>query len=201
MSILGLSITDTKPVILGAGFWIRAAARLIDTFLGTLLGAFAGFAGGIVLAILQGLSIIDPGWNSGFAQGRWLLWLMSLVCSVSYHTFSEGVGSTSLGKLICGLRVMSEDSSPCGIKQALIRSLAYFVDSFVFGIVGYYEMTKTAMEQRHGDHWAKTIVVQSQQVPEPSRRSGLQIFLGLALGCGASAFLMVLTVIGLGLTA
>jgi len=201
MGILGLSITDTTPVIEGAGFWIRAGARILDTLFGTLLGALAGLLGGITLGLLQSLSVIEPGWNLGLTEGRWLLWLAGLLCSICYHTLCEGVGSASLGKVICGLRVMSEDSSPCGLKQALIRSLAYFIDSLVFGVVGYFEMTKTRKEQRHGDRWAKTLVVRSRQVPEPSRRSGLRIFLAIVLGSAASTLLLLMTVVGLGLTA
>lgn len=182
MSILGLSITDTTPVIEGAGFWIRALARILDMAWGYALGLISGVLGAIVLVILQSLSIIDHGWQTGISQGTWLLWLISLVGGICYQTLCEGMGGASLGKLICGLRVMSEDSSPCRLKQALIRCLAYFIDALVFGVVGYFEMTKTRMEQRHGDRWAKTLVVRSPQVPEASKRSGLRDLFGDCAG-------------------
>jgi hypothetical protein len=82
---------------------------------------------------------------------------------------------------------------------ALIRSLAYFIDGLVFGLVGYLEMTKTLMEQRHGDRWAKTLVVRRAQVPEASKRPGLRFFLAIALGSAVWGFFLVVTVIGLGL--
>jgi uncharacterized RDD family membrane protein YckC len=201
MSILGLSITDTKPVIKGAGFWIRALARLGDMGYSYVLGLISGLLGGIFLGILQGLSIIDPGWQNGISGGTWLLWLMSLLGGICYHTLCEGLCGASVGKLICGLRVMSEDCSPCKLKQALIRSLAYYIDSLVFGVVGYFEMTKTLMEQRHGDRWAKTLVVRSYQVPDASKQSGLQILLAIALGSAAFCLVMVVTIVGLGLSA
>jgi hypothetical protein len=52
MSILGLSILDTESVTVGAGFWIRALARVVDTVYGYALGAVAGVQGVIILAIL-----------------------------------------------------------------------------------------------------------------------------------------------------
>ena len=188
MSILGLSITDTKPVIKGAGFWIRALARILDMLAGTMLGFVAGILGGLALVILQGLSIVEPGWLARVSSEKWVLWLASLVGGLCYQTVCEGICGASVGKLVCGLRVLSEDCSPCGLKQAFIRSLAYYIDSLVFGLVGYLEMNKTLMEQRHGDRWAKTVVVQRSQVPEGSKPSGWRYFLAIALGCAVWLF-------------
>jgi uncharacterized RDD family membrane protein YckC len=196
-----LSITDTTPVIKGAGFWIRALARILDTAYGYVLGTIAGVVGAIALLILQGLSISEQGWQAQISQGKWLLILVSFAGTICYHTLCEGLSGASLGKLLCGLRVLSEDCSPCGFKQALTRSAAYFIDALFFGLIGYLEMTKTLMEQRHGDHWAKTVVVRSSQVPEASRRSGPRFFLAIALGSAVWSFLLAVTVIGLGLTA
>jgi uncharacterized RDD family membrane protein YckC len=199
MSILGLSITDTKPVIEGAGFWIRALARLLEMAYGYLLGSFSGVFAAIALLILQRLSIVEPGWQLRISRGKSLVWLMSLLGVICYQTICEGMCGASVGKLVCGLRVLSEDCSPCRLKQALIRSLAFFFDALVFGAVGYLEMTKTRMKQRHGDHWAKTLVVRRSQVPEVSNRSGLRFFLAIALGSAAWSFFLVAAIIGLGL--
>ncbi len=199
MSILGLSILDTKPVIQGAGFWIRALARVVDTVYGYLMGFFAGVLGGIVLLILQNLSIVEHGWLLRVSQGKWLLWLASLVGGIGYQTLCEGLCGASIGKLLCGLRVLSEDCSPCDLWQGFIRSLSYFIDALVFGLVGYLEMTKTLMEQRHGDHWAKTLVVRTFQVPEASKASGLRFLLAIALGSAAWSFSLIVAYIALGL--
>jgi uncharacterized RDD family membrane protein YckC len=194
-----LSITDTKPVIKGAGFWIRTLARIVDTAYGYLMGFFAGIFGGITLVILQQLSIVEHGWLFRVSQGRWLLILASLVGGICYQTLCEGICGASLGKLVCGLRVLSEDYSPCGLKQALIRSLAYYFDGLVFGVVGYFEMTKTLLEQRHGDHWAKTLVVRTSQVPEAFKPSGARFFLAIALGSAMWIFFLFVAYIALGL--
>jgi len=183
MSILGLSILDTTPVTVGAGFWIRALARLVDVVYGNALGVVAGVQVGIILAILEALSVIEPGWANRISQGGMLVpTLMSLVGYLFYYTACEGLCGASVGKLVCGLRVLSEDLSPCPLKPAFVRSLAYFVDSLFFGVVGYMSMSKNVTQQRHGDHWARTVVVRNSQVPLGSKRSTAQYLLALALG-------------------
>ena len=198
MSILGLSITDTKPVTQGAGFWIRALARIVDMAYGYVMGFVAGVLGSIALAILQQLSIVEYGWLARVSRDRWLLVLASLVGGICYQTLCEGMCGASLGKVVCGLRVLSEDCSPCGLKQALIRSLAYYIDGLVFGVVGYFEMTKTRMEQRHGDRWAQTLVVRTSQVPEASKPTGFRFFLAIALGSALWIFFLFVAYIALG---
>ena len=185
MSILGLNISDAKPIIVGAGFWIRALARLLDVAYAFVVGVLCGFVAAVILAILQAVSVADPGWPTRTSRGRLLGFLVSLIGTLSYHTLGEGIYGATLGKLVCGLRVLSEDMAPCRLKPAVIRSLGYFIDSLVFGWVGYMEMAKTQMEQRHGDHWAKTVVVRSAQVPQGSRRSVARFLLAFVLGSGA----------------
>jgi uncharacterized RDD family membrane protein YckC len=183
MSILGLSILDTKPVTLGAGFWIRALARLVDAVYGFALGVVAGVSGAIIVAILEALSVVEPGWGNRISQGSMLVrTLMSLVGSLFYNTMCEGLCGASLGKLVCGLRVLSEDLSPCSLKPAFVRSLAVLVDGLFFGVIGYMSMSKTVTQQRHGDHWARTVVMRNSQVPLGSKRSTAQYLLALALG-------------------
>ena len=185
MSILGLSIMDTKPVLVGAGFWIRALARLIDYAWTYALGVLVGINAGITLAILEALSIVEPGWADRVGQNNLLTVILSLFGYVAYHTFCEGLHGASLGKLICGLRVRAQDLAPCRMKPALQRSMAFYLDGMVFGAVGYMEMQKTLMEQRHGDRWARTVVVKTSQVPGEARRPNLQFPYAFALGSAA----------------
>jgi uncharacterized RDD family membrane protein YckC len=183
MSILGLSILDTKPVTVGAGFWIRALARLVDTVYGFALGAVAGIFVGIIVPILEALSVVEPGWGDRILQGGMLVpALIGGVGYLFYYTACEGLCGASLGKLVCGLRVLSEDLSPCRLRPAFVRSLAGFVDGLFFGVIGYMSMSKTATQQRYGDHWARTVVVRNSQVPLGSKRSTAQYLLALALG-------------------
>jgi uncharacterized RDD family membrane protein YckC len=180
----------------GAGFWIRSLARLIDIiFVGFLLGLVAGVLGGIILAILEATGIVAPGWQyrgQGFSATGFGL---SLLGGILYHSASEGIHGASVGKLVCRLRVVSADGRPCDMKQALIRSLAYLWDAIFFGLVAYNCMQRSALKQRYGDVWAKTVVISSSYVPEESQRSIGRFFLGNCLGAACWIFLLVLGLI------
>ena len=183
MSVLGLSATEpARPRVVGAGFWIRGLARLIDTIFGYFVGHFAGYAGAIVLVGLQLLTIVQPGWPFRILHDKAPIILFSVVGNVLYHTFSEGLYGASIGKFLCGLRVLSEDRTPCRLWAGFIRSVSYFIDSIAFGLVAWLEMSKSDAEQRHGDNWAHTVVVRYADVPKESKRSELRLFAALAAG-------------------
>jgi uncharacterized RDD family membrane protein YckC len=190
MSVLGLNLAGAQPAVVGAGFWIRALARFLDTLYGLILGFVVGVFGGVLLLILQGASFVEPGWQQRLAGSRISGFVVGLFAFTFYHTLSEGISGISFGKLACGLRVVNEDLTPCSLKPALIRSLAYFVDALVFGLVAYLSMGKSPTEQRHGDHWAHTMVVKSSEVPETSRRGGARMIAGLAAGTAVWAGLI-----------
>jgi len=185
MSFLSLGLTEAQPAIVGAGFWIRFLARALDTIYGFLFGYIAGFTGGVALAILQAHALVTPGWHQRLVASPASRIVLSLLGAVLYHTFCEGLSGASLGKLMCGLRVLSDDLTPCRLRPALIRSLAYYVDGLVFGVVAYLSMDKTPMRQRHGDHWAHTVVVKNSQAPETSKPSDLRLLAALAAGSSA----------------
>ena len=152
-----------------ADFWIRAAARVIDQALGIVVSFISIIIATIVVAIR------DP-------TGRPEVWLeavrglsllgmaTSFLGNVAYHSISEAMGAASVGKLICGLRVVSEDLSAVSFRSTLIRSAAFLVDGFLFGAVGYRAMERSALRQRLGDRWARTAVVKVRVAPRCGSR-------------------------------
>jgi hypothetical protein len=54
------------------------------------------------------------------------------------------------------------------------------------------------MEQRHGDHWAKTLVVRTSQVPPTSKPFGWRYFLAIGLGSAMWMFFLLVGYIALG---
>jgi uncharacterized RDD family membrane protein YckC len=79
-----------------------------------------------------------------------------------------------------GLRVRRSDLAPCTVGAAFGRNLAYYIDSFFFGLVAYSSMSKSPRQQRLGDKWAHTVVVKSATLPAgvPAGNVGLAIALG-----------------------
>ena len=179
----GLPIpVDSTPVVdlEGAGYWIRALARIIDLVVHNLLmvvvfviiGIFIGF-----LEVFQGFS--SDVFLERLEDQNVMNYALAILGSVLYHTISEGVHGSTLGKLICGLVVIKEDRKPCGFFPALWRSLAYFIDAFIFTIPAALSMSESSKRQRLGDRWAKTMVVKNQQLMGiMEKRSGVRFVIG-----------------------
>jgi uncharacterized RDD family membrane protein YckC len=182
-----------SPISSGAGFWIRAGARIIDVIYGIVLGFFAGILAAIILVVLQRSGFVAPGWQyrmRGFNPPGLML---SLLGGFLYHSITEGLFGASLGKLICQLRVVSENGNAITFPKALLRSLAYYWDALFFGLVAYSSMRQSELNQRYGDKWAHTVVVSSKDAPVNTKR-GAEIFV-LALLMGSVCW-MVLIALG-----
>jgi uncharacterized RDD family membrane protein YckC len=184
----------TPGIAAGAGFWIRVGARLIDTVYGIILGLFAGVLGGIVLVLLDRAGLIEPGWQRRVQGLNIAGWALSLLGAFLYHSLTEGIYGASLGKLICQLRVVTEEGQSITMSRALLRSLAYYVDGLFFGLVGYSAMKESPLNQRYGDRWAHTVVVRSKDLPSGSAKGAELFVLGLLMG---SVLWMVLAGLGL----
>jgi len=97
-----------------------------------------------------------------------LTFILSLLGSILFHTLCEGIHGSTPGKLLFSMMVVKETGSPCGLKAALIRSLAYLIDSLFFGLVANAAMQDSEMHQRLGDKWAGTVVCRRLDVPPTS---------------------------------
>ncbi len=183
---------DKSP---SAGFGIRALARLVDAVFGLFIGFAAGILVGILIAILNATGIIAAGWQHRLHGFSLTSLGFALLGSIAYHFFCEGIHGATLGKLCCGIRVVNEDGSPSTLKGALIRTLAYFLDSFLFGIVGYSSMQKSPINQRYGDVWGKTAVFKIKEMAPESQETTTRFILGLLLGVGCWAVLVAIGLI------
>jgi uncharacterized RDD family membrane protein YckC len=172
-------------VSVGAGFWIRALARIIDLFFLTILAGLTGFFCGILLVVLERAGQVAAGWQEQVAGITLSGFVLGILGDVMYHTLTEGIYGASVGKLVCGLRVVRVDGKPCDLMGATIRNWAYLLDSFFFGLIGYQSMKKSALRQRYGDVWAKTVVVRTKDLPDDYVRSRWLLAWAWLLGSGA----------------
>ena len=109
-----------------AGFWIRAAALLIDSVImaigGGVLGAFLGYG----LATAGAPEAIEPVANlAGF--------LIGLLYTSLMHS---GPWQATLGKRAVGIRVIRRDGYPVGLGLAIGRYFATILSAFIF-CIGY----------------------------------------------------------------
>ncbi len=166
----------------GAGFGIRFLARFIDLAYGTVLSMFAGFFAGIIFAVLNHFGKLAPDWLERLNQKSGLDYLFGIVGFFLYHAFAEGIGTVTVGKAICRLRVVQIDGSPATLGGALIRDLGYHIDALFFGLVGYHSMSKGRLQQRYGDVWGETVVVRKTDFQPNPPRSGWRMTSGILLG-------------------
>jgi uncharacterized RDD family membrane protein YckC len=174
------------------GFWRRAAARGIDTVLHWVVSLVVAFGIGSYFGVVERLTgrsaaaAIQPMQRVTFTALA-----LSLLGFAIYGTIAEGLHGSTLGKQLLGVVVLRENKTPCGFIAALGRSLAYFIDSLLFGLVGAYAMSGNRMEQRYGDQWCRTVVVRKRSVPQGLLRSDLR-FVGVVFLAAIADGLVVL---------
>lgn len=116
--------------------------------------------------------------DSSFRLFSFEFYLVFIV-AILYHWVGVAYGGVSPGKLICRLRVVSEDFSPCNSKKAIARELLFFVDSLFFGLVAYLLMKESLLRQRLGDKLGHTTVLKARDVPEKSKATKGKVALTL----------------------
>ncbi len=166
----------------GVSFGPRLLARIIDTVAHTMVGLMTG----LMMGIMVGISAAATGGDFQAIVRKMeasspMDFVVGIAGFVAYHTILEGLHGSSLGKLLLGQVVVTDNLQPCGVGAAFIRSLAYFVDALFFGAIGYLEMQKTRLEKRHGDNWAHTFVARRIQVPISALRGTGRFVLVLLL--------------------
>ncbi len=155
-----------------AGFWTRAAARILDIALLSLLGA-AAF---VVATVLRtGLGAADDASSKAL-----LLVLGSLVNPLTLVTLwfgggllslvAQGVGEwvgggATLGKQLFGLRVRMENLDKPRVVPALMRNALVVIDGLFFGLVAFLGVRSSLLRQRFGDGLAQTVVVDRKTLP------------------------------------
>ncbi len=176
----------------GVEFLPRAGARLIDTLLH--IGVGAGSA--LVMAVMVIATAAATGSDADVIIEKIdrespMDFVVAVLGFVAYHTLCEGLHGSSLGKMLLGQVVVTDLVKPCGLRAALIRSLAYFVDGLFFGAIGYLAMKKTRLQKRHGDNWADTFVARRTQVPISSLRGTGRFFAVLALALAVDFAILI----------
>jgi uncharacterized RDD family membrane protein YckC len=173
----------TKPKKHGASILQRIFAKIIDW----VWSGIVGFGFGLVLGIVIGIAAVSSGSPiDSFSFDENSSQVLNLVFGnigfLLYNVICEWLFGATLGKWIMGIRVVSFDGRACSFKQALIRSLALFVDLLFFGLIAYSSMVKSLTNQRYGDRWAKTVVIKKFQVPIGAKRGFLVFLIALLFG-------------------
>ena len=93
------------------------------------------------------------------STGAGLGWLLLVVL---YYLLMEGYHGRTVGKMVTGIRVVSEATGrPPGLGGAAIRTVLRIVDGLISYLVGFIIVLSSSKRRRLGDMAAKTLVVRA----------------------------------------
>lgn len=144
-----------------AGFWSRAAARVIDLliiiaafnliYLADRLGADAG--------LWTGMGLGEGSWTgAGFSMANVLRGLFFLTFPVFYYVYLHATYGQTFGKMALKIKVVNEDGTPLDYRKAFLRWLGYFLCDLTF-YIGYLWAAFDPRKQGLHDKVCRTIVV------------------------------------------
>lgn len=148
-----------------AGFWIRAAARIVDSL---LVGLPLAIVFVILVAAVGGAastttSTPDSTQNAAAAAfgGVFLIfYLLALAISVGYWVYFWGTSGSTLGMRLFRLRVVdAQTGGPIGIPRAVVRWLMTLVNSWAC-YIGWIWVAFDARKQGWHDKVANSVVLQ-----------------------------------------
>lgn len=157
---------DTRRPILtpeGGTLTIRVAGPVPRAIAWTI-DLMIRLSGYFVLAIVYGLLLPEGTEGAVMAltlfAGEWL-----------YYGLFEGFTGATPGKKRCGLLVVQQDGSPCGLEASFVRNIVRFVDFLppIYGF-GLMSLVFSPEFQRLGDRAAGTFVVYGKEERPVSQR-------------------------------
>jgi uncharacterized RDD family membrane protein YckC len=151
-----------------AGFWSRAAARIIDLliiiaafnliYLVDRIGADAG--------LWTGMELGEGNWTgAGFSMANVLRGLFFLTFPVFYYVYLHAMYGQTFGKMAMKIKVVNEDGTPLDYRKAFLRWLGYFLCDLTF-YIGYLWAAFDPRKQGLHDKVCRTVVVRTD-VPFP----------------------------------
>lgn len=176
------------------GFSSRAVSRIIDWVVSMACGAAAGILVVVVASVLEALGLIQEGWTEGWAEGveesKAAEFLAGVASGVLGGATSTALCGASVGKLLLGQRAVRTDGGLPGFIDSVKRELAFYVDSFFFGLVAHSAMKDSPLKQRLGDRWAGTTVVRVATLAPAARVSPAQLTTGIVAGLAVKVVVM-----------
>jgi len=132
-----------------AGIGSRAVAFIIDLII--LIGI-------TVIVLGFGISVVDISFDasSNMSELIWSFFGLFLLSS-TYFIFLHGAGGKTIGKMICGIKVIKDDGESIGLWKAFVRWIGYFISSILY--IGFVWAIFDSKSQAWHDKIAGTYVV------------------------------------------
>ena len=111
-----------------------------------------------VLAVLFGSTSVEGG-SFAYSLGA-IASLLYIVGVFAYYLFMEGYLGQTVGKMLLGIKVVSEDTGGVpGLGAAAWRTVLRVIDGILFYAVAFVSVLATQKNRRLGDMAAHTLVV------------------------------------------
>ncbi len=138
-----------------AGLDSRVLAFLIDL---VLISVVALLAYGIGTYSLQNPGIDSPGLGRAFTP----IYLLLFFLGSSYFVILNGYSGKTIGKMLMGIRIISEEGGPIGFWQSFVRWIGYYI-SAIFLFIGFIWSVFDPNFQSWHDKIAGTYVVKEKK--------------------------------------
>lgn len=136
----------------------RLPSRALAVLLDLVVAVVAYIA--VSVGLLMATASLDQAAQTAVSIATFVLILVG--APIAVETLSHG---RSLGKLVCGLRVVRDDGGPIRFRHALVRgAIGAFEILLTFGVVACIASLISARGRRLGDVFAGTLVVR-ERVP------------------------------------
>ena len=148
-----------------AGFWIRVAAKIIDSILisivnYTLMFLIMGSVAGFGSLAKSGVNGEGPDMNPAALGAVLLMYVLIFGINISYNTIMVSKYGGTLGKLAVGIKVVRADGAMLSIPHAIGRACAEILSGMTC-YIGYIMVAFDEPEKRAlHDHICSTRVVQ-----------------------------------------
>lgn len=200
MGTIDPEIEGIDPSILAriqyVGWGRRAVARFVDLVFINVFVLISSMIFGVFLALVDTifgsdytmqLQFIETGLIESVIYGFLGMTLYTSVC--------EGFHGSTLGKMIFGIVVLSEDYRKCEFLPALGRGLAMIIDGLFLGLVAALVMGSSPRQRRLGDKLGKTIVVRRDSIPGAWVRPVIHFVLIFLIASLMTVFILFLPII------
>ena len=128
---------------------LRTVAGMLDVLFAALPG--------LIYLVATGGGVIEYYWLSERTLATTAALLGSIAFAIAYYAIPEGLRGASLGKMMCGLRVVGASGAAPGLRLAVIRAvmvvLLMHVPTFVQFFISSAEDVKRMMEQDQPAFW------------------------------------------------
>lgn len=156
ISVPVTKLVARNPEVVSQG--VRFGYFLIDLAFFYIIQIILGIIIGLILGLSGNLHLLEQG-----TAFHTFLNLIGYLIFFLYFGLSEGMGSTSLGKLICGYTVIDERAEKIGFGKAMLRTLCRFIP---------FEAFSCLAERGWHDTLSKTYVVKKSEKAELQKLLG-----------------------------